>query len=723
MKTRIQDVIKVKDQFYVRARSALADDRRRVLVDGDTFAVFDRLGDFQPLGLGEFGLFHRGTRHLSGFVLSLDGIQPLLLSSTLRDDNAILGVDVTNPDCRLSGEEILRGTVHVFRSKFLRANTCFERVLVQNFGLEPVELTLVFQCAADFADIFEVRGFDRSERGRLLEPKIRSKSLELSYEGLDRIVRTTAIHLIGMRAEITAKAVRVPLKLAPDEEVEFHLSIICTPGEALAQATYQSARAALERSLERDEGDGCKIYTSNEQFNDWVNRSRADLRMLTAKTEYGLYPYAGVPWFSTPFGRDGIITALQELWANPACAAGVLRFLAATQATAEDPERDAEPGKIVHEIRGGEMAMLGEIPFRQYYGSVDSTPLFLILAAAYFERTNDEKLVRSLWPHFEQALQWIDEYGDSDRDGFVEYSTLSKRGLVQQGWKDSQDSVFLANGELAEGPIALCEVQGYVYAAKIGAANLARTLGKQDLTNVLLKQAENLKERFHKAFWCEEIGLYALALDGQKRQCQVRSSNAGQCLFTGIASDEAARRIIEECGKEDFFNGWGIRTIARGQPRYNPVSYHNGSVWPHDNSLIAFGSARRPDKRLACKILTGFFDASIAIELHRLPELFCGFPRRPKEGPTLYPVACSPQAWAAGSVFLILQACLGLSISAANSRISFHYPDLPGSLEQVKLTNLVVGDGSVDLELTRTHQVVSVGIARREGNVEVVQVQ
>ncbi len=723
MRTRPQDVIKVKDQFYVRARSALADDRRRVLVDGETFAVFDRLGDFQPVGFGEFGLFHRGTRHLSGFVLSFDGIQPLLLSSTLRDDNALLGVDVTNPDCRLSGGEILRGMVHVFRSKFLRGNTCFELVQVQNFGLDPVELALVFQCAADFADIFEVRGFERNQRGQRLEPKMSSKSLELSYQGLDRIVRTTAIHLLGARAEISAKAVRVPLKLSPGEEVEFHLSIVCTPGDAPAQTTYQSACVALERSVERDEGAGCQIYTSNEQFNDWVNRSSADLRMLTAETEYGPYPYAGVPWYSTPFGRDGIITALQELWVKPASAAGVLRFLAANQATDEDRERDAEPGKIVHEIRGGEMAALGEIPFRQYYGSIDSTPLFLILAAAYFERTNDEKLVRSLWPHFEKALHWIDHYGDRDGDGFVEYSTLSKRGLAQQGWKDSQDSVFLADGELAVGPIALCEVQGYVYAAKMGAASLARSLGKHDLAHVLRKQAEGLKERFHQAFWCEEIGLYALALDGQKRQCRVRSSNAGQCLFTGIASDEAAGRIIEECGKEDFFNGWGIRTIARGQPRYNPMSYHNGSVWPHDNSLIAFGLARRADKRLACKILTGLFDASIAIELHRLPELFCGFARRPKKAPTLYPVACSPQAWAAGSIFLILQACLGLSISAADARLSFHYPDLPESLPQVKLTNLSVGDGCVDLEITRTHQLVSVGIARREGSVEVVQVQ
>jgi glycogen debranching enzyme len=719
---RTQDIIKVKDQFYVRARSALADDRQRVLVDGDSFAIFDRLGDFQPVGLGEFGLFHRGTRHLSGFVMRLGGIQPLLLSSTLRDDNAVLAVDVTNPDYKVRGEEVLRGTVHIYRSKFLSANTCFERIRVGNYGLEKMDFILVFQCSADFVDIFEVRGFHRTARGTILEPKAGPKSLELSYVGLDQTVRTTTIHVIGVDADITTKSIRIPIKLSAGQETEFFLSIVCTPGESRGQRTYQGARQALEHSIDPGDGVGCKVFTSNEQFNDWVNRSRADLRMLTAKTDFGPYPYAGVPWFSSPFGRDGIITALQDLWLNPGLAAGVLKFLAATQSDTTDPERDAEPGKIVHEIRKGEMAILKEIPFRQYYGSIDSTPLFLVLASAYFKRTNDLDLMRSLWPHFERALRWIDEYGDRDRDGFIEYSTGSKHGLVQQGWKDSQDSVFMENGALAEGPIALCEVQGYVYAAKRGLADIAVHLGKPELADLLQEQAERLKAQFQQAFWCEGIGVYALALDGQKRPCRIRSSNAAQCLFTGITEEEHAQRIIIECGRDDFYNGWGIRTIASDQPRFNPMSYHNGSIWPHDNALIAYGLASRSDKHLACRILTGLFDASIAIELHRLPELFCGFARRPKKAPTLYPVACSPQAWAAGSVFMLLQACLGLSISAAEKRVYFQYPSLPESIPQIRLTGLDVGGATLDLDISRGRKAVSIGISGREGAVEVVEV-
>ncbi len=722
MRTRAQDVIKVEDQFYVRARSALADDRRRVLVDGETFAVFDRLGDFQPLGLGEFGLFHRGTRHLSGFALSMEGVQPILLSSSLRDDNAVLGVDITNPDFRLGRQEILRGTIHIFRSKFLSGNTCFERMQIRNYGMELVELSLVLHCISDFADIFEVRGFERSARGKTLDPRIGPKSLELGYEGLDGLVRKTSIRILGVDPEVTPKTLRIPLKLGSNQASEIFVSIICTPGEPPTHPSYKAARKAMEGSLEQRSGDGCQIDSSNEQFNDWLNRSRADLRMLTASTEYGLYPYAGVPWFSTPFGRDGIITALQDLWFNPALAQGVLCFLAATQATSFDPQRDAEPGKIVHEIRRGEMANLDEIPFSQYYGSIDSTPLFVILASAYFARTGNRELIETLWPNLEQALRWINKYGDLDGDGFVEYGTHSKTGLTQQGWKDSQDSVFSADGQLAEGPIALCEVQGYVYAAKRGLAVLARAFGKTELAADLETQAEQLKARFAESFWCEELGLYALALDGQKQQCRVRSSNAGQCLFSGIVDEGCATRMIEEYGKEEFFSGWGIRTIASGQPRYNPMSYHNGSVWPHDNSLIAYGLRRRADKHLACRILTGLFDASIAIELHRLPELFCGFARRPKEAPTLYPVACSPQAWAAGSVFLILQACLGLSISAAESRVYLHYPQLPLSIERVRLRNLDVAGATVDLELVRRGEVISVGVERREGEVEIVEI-
>ena len=441
--------------------------------------------------------------------------------------------------------------------------------------------------------------------------------------------------------------------------------------------------------------------------------------MLMTETAHGAYPYAGVPWYSTIFGRDGIITAMLLLWCAPYFAKGVLRTLADLQATDHDPASDAEPGKILHERRGGEMAALGEVPFRRYYGSVDSTPLFVMLAAQYYQRTGDLDTIRDIWPNIVAALGWIDDYGDMDGDGFVEYARQTDKGLSNQGWKDSSDSIFHRDGRLASAPIALCEVQAYVFAAKQGAAALAARLGDSDLSAKLASQAEDLRVRFEDAFWIEEAGTYAIALDGDKQRCEILSSNAGHCLFAGIVSPDRAKRVADLLTGKRFHSGWGVRTLAVGEARYNPMSYHNGSIWPHDNGLIALGMARYGHKKAALSIFEGIFDSAIYDDLRRLPELFCGFERRRRQGPTSYPVACSPQAWAAATPFALVAAAIGCVIDPQVGTLTLDRPVLPKFLDDLTIRNIAIGDARVDLRLARVDGDVTTAVLRREGDVVV----
>ena len=718
-----RDVIEVDQQFYIRASSALADDRTRVLLCGDTFAVFDRGGDIQPVGFGQQGIFHDETRHLSRLEMLFCGFRPLLLSSTIREDNILFAIDLTNPDIQLdSGASLPRGTVHIYRSKFLTEAACYDKITVNNYGDTAIDVELSFDFDADFADIFEVRGEKRKCRGAKLPQEIGRSSVTLAYDGLDHIRRTTHVVCSAPSCEPHDGGIAVPLHIEAHGEISFTINVECEC-EQNSPVSFAGYTESLQQMVDhRNTGPLAEldIHSSNEQFNKWIQRSRADLAMMVTQTSHGPYPYAGVPWFSTVFGRDGIITAFELLWLAPSIAKGVLSYLAATQATSRDPARDADPGKILHEMRKGEMARLGEVPFGRYYGAVDSTPLFVLLAAAYYERTVDTEFLREIWPNILAALEWIDVYGDPDQDGFVEYARQTDHGLVQQGWKDSADSVFYSDGCIAAGPIALCEVQAYVYAAKNGIADVAANLGYGDVADRLRAQAADLREKFQSMFWSDEIGMFALALDGEKKQCRVRSSNAGQCLFSGIASDAQYHSISDALLSPAFFSGWGVRTIVSGAPRYNPMSYHNGSMWPHDNALIALGALRKSDKDLALRITSGLLDLSSEVMLHRLPELICGFGRRPGKGPTLYPVACSPQAWAAGSVFLLLQACLGLEIRASESRIYLHHAALPEKLHRVQIRNLKVGNATVDLVFERYADSVSVNILRRSGAVEIV---
>jgi glycogen debranching enzyme len=719
------DIIQVGKQFYIRADSSLAEAQTLSLLRGDTFAVFDRRGDIQPVGLGQQGVFHEDTRHLSQLEFWVSGKRPLLLSSGVREDNILLSADLTNPDIDLpSGELLPHGLLHLHRNKFLVEGACLERMTAINYAQNALDVEISFNFAADFADVFEVRGHKRERRGTLLPEEIGEKGVTLAYEGLDHVLRRTCILCSLPPSTISGDTITVMLHLEPQQEVALSLDVICeSEGDADRNVTYESSLQRVSHERRCSPLSQCHIYTSNEQFNDWSNRSMADLQMLLTETPLGYYPFAGVPWFSTVFGRDGMITALELLCLAPEVAKGVLAFLAATQATATDPERDAEPGKILHEMRKGEMARLREVPFGSYYGSVDATPLFVMLAAAYFERTADHEFLRSIWSNIEAALNWIDEYGDLDGDGFVEYARQTDEGLLQQGWKDSQDSVFLNSGTLAKGPIALCEVQSYVYAARMGIATVASELGFVPVAEEQRSRAKDLRAGFEAAFWSDELSTFAMALDGDKRQCKVRTSNAGHCLFSGIASERHARLVTKSMLSPSLFSGWGVRTVACEEKRYNPMSYHNGSVWPHDNAMIAYGAIDCRDKELPLRVLTALLDLSLFVDLRRLPELICGFSRKPGKGPTQYPVACSPQAWAAGACFLVLQSCLGLSVSAKESRIYLRHTALPAALERVEIKNLRVGTASVDLSFKRHAETVAFDIPRRTGEIEVVAVR
>ena len=717
--------IRLGEQWYILATSSPADERRRVLKHNDLFAMFDRFGDIQPMGLGEEGIYHGDTCFLSHQELLIEGVRPMYLNSTVKDDNGLFIVELMNPDLHPEGKNrIAKGDLHIFRAKLLWNNACYEHVRVVNYGLEPIEVTLTLEFGADYKDIFEVRGFSRERRGRMLDPEVSRSEFVLGYHGLDTLSRRTRITFDPVPEKIAAGRADYRITLEPKAEEHIYATIGCEhDGNTVQNSTdYFAAFTELNRSVSARLGNRCRIVTSDPLFNNWVDRSTADLVMLTTNNEQGDYPYAGLPWYSTTFGRDGILTAREYLWIDPGMAKGVLAMLAATQATEFDPARDAEPGKILHEARQGELAALNEIPFGRYYGTVDATPLFVGLAGAYYERTGDLDFVRSIWGNIRKALNWIDEYGDRDGDGFVEYARYSDSGLVQQGWKDSNDSVFHSDGRLAEAPIALCEVQGYVYEAKMRAAELAHLLGDTALANRLQNAAETLRKKFNDSFWCEEIGTYAIALDGSKRQCAVPSSNAGHTLWSGIATPEHAARISDQLLSEEFFCGWGIRTIPASASRYNPMAYHNGSVWPHDNALIAEGMARYGFTNKAMQVFSALRDASLYMDQNRMPELFCGFEKRPDEGPTLYPVACSPQAWAAATVFSLLQACLGLSFDPHKPEIRFRHPQLPPFLERVEVRDLSIAGATVDLLLQRYPNNVGVNVIRKEGPAEVVVV-
>lgn len=714
--------IRLGEEYYLLA-STLAPRRPQVLLNhADSFGIFDLAGDIPLADVEPYGLFHQGSRFLNRFELRFNGEFPLLLGTASTYEGSELVTYLSNADEHRDGALVLeRDTIALRRCKTLLDSTLYESLQLRTYSLEPLVVELQFIFEADFADIFELRGSARARRGEIAAPRLGHREVCMSYHGLDNVRRETALVFSLDPYSLTASSACFRLVLNPGEETVLEARVLCQIGDTPHRSySFASALAAVRR--ERDQWrERCPVlYSSNEGFNDWLNRSWQDLALLRTEGSQGAYVYAGIPWFATVFGRDGLVTAFETLAVAPDLAAGTLRTLAALQGQEDKAEREEEPGKILHEMRYGEMAATGEIPFGRYYGSIDATPLFLLLLAAYADRTGDIALVKELWPAAIAAMNWIETAADIDGDGYVEYQRRTTRGLVNQGWKDSYDAISHADGTVAEPPIALAEVQAYVYAALRGMARLARRLEHSIETATWEARALQLQERFNRDFWLSEEGVFALALDGRKRPCRVISSNAGQCLFGGIAEAKKAAQVIARLMRDDMFCGWGIRTLSSQARRYNPMSYHNGSVWPHDNALIAAGFARYGANEQAARLLTALFDATLRISDRRLPELFCGFPRSLHQSPVPYPVACKPQAWAAGSVFLLLQATLGLRIDAWEQRVTFDRTALPPWLTRLDIRGLQVGGGQVDVSVIRDRWGAAVEVLDKRGEVEIV---
>ncbi|KWO03988.1 amylo-alpha-1,6-glucosidase [Burkholderia ubonensis] len=694
-----------------------------VLKAGDAFVVSDALGDVSG---HDDGLFVDDMRVLSKWRLTFGGRAPSLLSGATSADNASFTAHLTNrPLPPLGGHETPEGVIHIERMRVLANNVLYEALTLTNYGASEAEVPLSVSFAADFKDMFEVRGTHRARRGAIAQPRIDAGAVRLRYDGLDRVERAVTLNFSPAPDALSVDRADYRLTIAAQACVSIYLSVEATVGAARGEspgcgrAALRTALVAVHRAMRARRATMARVRTGNPLFNAWLDRSLADLGLLTTQLDTGPYPYAGIPWFSTPFGRDAVITSLQMLWLQPSLARGVLRFLAAHQARETSAFRDAEPGKIMHEFRKSEMAATGEVPFALYYGGVDTTPLFVVLAGAYVEHTGDDALIDELWPALERAIQWVSDKCDRNPYGLVDYQRTSERGLANQGWKDSHDSVFHADGRFPDGPIALVEVQAYACAAFDAMSACSQRRGHAaDATRYALR-ARTLREQVEALFWMPDANFYGIALDGHGELCRVLASNAGHLLAFGLPDPARGAAVADALGSTLFQTGWGVRTLAAGQPRFNPMAYHNGSVWPHDNALAARGLARYGDKAAVLNLLRSLFEAAVSFEM-RLPELFCGFPRRRGEPPTAYPVACLPQAWAAGAPFMMLQACLGVSVDAARHEVRVERPALPEGVDWLRIDDLRVGDDSVSLTFRRVDgQVVA---AAEPGRVKVVAV-
>jgi glycogen debranching enzyme len=692
--------------------------------NGPIFVCSTPDGDIDPgLPFGQ-GVYFRDTRHISELTLSLGGKKPLLLSASAEAGFEAF-IDLTNPELG-EGVGAIEHMKLNLRRRRLVDDRVYEEITIRNHSQRHIATYLELTLDADFADMFEIRGTTRRKtRGKALVPKLEDGILYFAYAGDDDVVRETSVTLGGAE-EVTKGAdhervVRWKIELDPREARAVSFAIDpCGPPEPSGPRARAIAEEKVLRSRDQWRGHSTSITTPHRSFNRLVDASIRDLSILTTPIDGGNIIVAGIPWYVAPFGRDALLTSYESLLLNPGLAKDALLFLAQHQAKHDDPLRDAEPGKILHELRVGELACSGYIPHTPYYGTVDATPLFVMLAAAYHRWTDDLETMSRLKPHLDVALAWIDDHGDMDGDGFVEYERRSPAGLRNQGWKDSKDAIVDGDGKLAQGPIALVEVQAYVYLAKSRIGDTYEALGNDDRARTLRGEAETLRDAFNDAFWMPDEGTYALALDGRKRQVKSVTSNAGHCLYCAIVPDDYAAHMAERLMADDMYSGWGIRTLSSDSPAYNPMSYHNGSVWPHDNAVIAAGLKRYGFVEATEAIALALVEAAVASAEARLPELYCGFRRRPDRALVQYPVACRPQAWAAAVPFMLLQAMLGISANAHTGILSINQPQVPEWLGGLELHNLSVGSSRVSLAFGRHRERTSFSLLDNDGDIRVI---
>jgi glycogen debranching enzyme len=673
----------------------------RVIKENNVFLMTNKSGDIPTHDNLGLGLYTKDTRFLSRMEIFINETKPILLSSA-ADENYLATIRLTNEHMEKEGELILwRESLEIERKRLIHNGGYYEQISLTNFFPKAIEFDFSILFDADFHDMFIVRGFQNGDVGKKTGVSCETGKLSIGYMGADEVKRETRISWNEPETRTDDEG-KVHFKVGLEPKETKQITFFVAPfinDDGPERLPIEEAINQLKLSYRKWNDQSTQVESDSKLFDKLYFRGVQDLRVLLTDLGYGSFPVAGLPWFAVPFGRDSLIAALQMLPLNPEIARGTLRTLASYQGTKVDEWRDEQPGKIMHEIRYGELANTNQIPFTPYYGTIDATPLFLVLLVEYYHWTEDLDLVRELMPHVERAFEWIDQYGDRDKDTFVEYFQQSSKGIANQGWKDSADSVVHENGDYADAPIALVEVQGYVYQAKSKLAEILRLLQKEEQAAQLEQEAAKLKENFEASFWMEDEQFYAIALDKDKKQVRSVTSNPGHILMSGLASEEREKLVAQRLLEDDLFSGYGIRTMSRQSAGYNPMSYHDGSVWPHDNSMCLLGLGVQGYKEEASKLISGLLKAADGFEYYRLPELFCGY----DDGigyPVPYPVACSPQAWAAGTPMIMLQVMLGLAPNALKKEITLN-PSLPEDMNEITVRKIRIAQGHLSLRVIR----------------------